>query len=205
MFRYLLLVALFAALLPIAAPVLAAETVNPAISALEEAKGKLEQGKAMEAYKATNRAMFHLWNQVPFSLGAAVLTTGPNEGYGLFNPRKTNIFHQGQALYAYIEPLGQRIKRTKERLFSFFLSMDVALLKPDGTVLWGKENFQKWRFTSRRPNREFFINLRLKLGKVPAGDYLLSLRVHDQLSGRIAGHQLKVVFKKGNPPKPAKP
>ncbi|MCB2191023.1 MAG: hypothetical protein KQI62_05625 [Deltaproteobacteria bacterium] len=197
MFPRLFSVTLFLALLLAVSTTLAAKTDNPAMSALKQAQGNLEQGKAMEAYKATDRAMFYLWDQVPFTLGVAVLTKGPNEGYGLFTPRQGNVYHEGQTLYVYLEPMGQRIKRIRDGLFAFSLSMDVALLKPDGTILWGKDKFQEWKFTSRRPNREFFINLRLKLRNVPDGQYLLSLRVHDRLSGRIAGRQLKVAFKKG--------
>lgn len=194
MIRFQLPVILCMALLLAAAPTLAAEA-NPALSALTQAQGELEQGKKMEAFRAAQKALSALWEQIPFSLDAVVLTEGPNQGYGLFTPRKSNVYHQGQTIYAYVEPLGQRIQR-KGDLFEFSLSADVALLKPDGTILWGKDNFAQWKFTSRRPNREFFINLRLTLSKVPAGEYLLSLRVNDRLTGRSASRKLKVVFAK---------
>lgn len=195
MSRFQLPLILLVALLLAAAPAWAAET-NPALSALTQAQGELEQGKKMEAFRATAKALSALWDQIPFSLSAVVLTQGPTQGYGLFTPRQGNAYRQGQTIYAYVEPLGQRIQRTKEGLFVFSLSADLALLKPDGTILWGKDNFAEWKFTSRRANREFFINLRLKLNKVPAGEYLLSLRVNDRLSKRVASHKLKVVFAK---------
>ncbi|MCB2225699.1 MAG: hypothetical protein KQH53_03395 [Desulfarculaceae bacterium] len=194
MTRYSLPLIVLIALLLAAAPAWAVET-NPALSALTQAQGELEQGKKMEAFRTTEKALSALWDHIPFSLDAVVLTEGPTQGYGLFTPRKSNTYRQGQTIYAYVEPLGQRIRK-KGDLYVFSLSADVALLKPDGTILWGKDDFAQWKFTSRRANREFFINIRLTLNKIPAGEYLLSIRVNDRLTGRAASHKLKVVFAK---------
>jgi hypothetical protein len=163
---------------PLATPA-AALGEDPQAS-LEQARARLQAGQRSEALGLIDQAAQTIWNQMGLSVGLAVLTKEDAQGFGMFNPRDNNVFADGEPILAYVEPRGYRVTSPQPGLFAFGIKVDVALLGPQGDILWGKENLLVKNVLSRQFNREFYITLTLNFTGAPAGNYVVLLTLHDQ-------------------------
>lgn len=172
---------LAALLLSLACPwaALAAEQADP-LALLDQARGSLQAGQKVEALGLLDQAGQALWNQMGLGVTKAVLTREEAQGFGMYNPRESNVFANNESILAYVEPRGYRVTSPQPGLFAFGVRVDVSLLSAKGEVLWGKENVLVKNILSRSFNREFYITLTLNFKGAPAGDYVVLLTLHDQ-------------------------
>ncbi len=169
-----------------------AQSPRSLLSAVQAELGAKRYQAALDKSELLVRA---LWAKVPFHIGTALFTKGEAGGYGIFNPRGSNVFpRSGKPIYIYLEPVGYKVAQKAPGIYDFGLSMDLALTDTKGTILWGKQGFLKRSVTSRRFNREFFVTVTLTLDNVPAGDYLIYLRVKDKNSPRLTEVRLPIRF-----------
>lgn len=145
------------AMIPIGAPALA-----QSLSALEKAEA----------------AVVEVWQKTPLTVRHAMFISEPAEMFGAYTPY-SNTFIVGEKLNAYAEPVGYGWKDLGNGLFEFGFRVDVLVKKPDGQLLFGKENFAKAALQSRARIRDFNLNLYLGSTGVPPGDYVVEYKVHD--------------------------
>ncbi len=180
--RAILSVLLAASLLfSLAAPLLSAEPSAPRPTVLlDEARERLRTGQQAEALELIDQAAQTIWNRMGLSIPTALLTHEKAQGYGIYNPRDDNVYAKGQPVQAYLEPVGYRVREVQPGLFVFGVSVDVAILRPAGEVVWGKENFFQKTVESRRFNRDFYLTITLNISGAPPGDYVLKFTVRDK-------------------------
>ncbi len=162
------------------------------ISALQSDLGAKRYQAALDKSELLMRA---LWDKVPLHLGAALFTKEDPQGFGIYTPRESNVFpRDGKPIYIYLEPVGYKVVSKGKGLYAFGLGMDLALTDPQGTILWGKQNFLEKSVVSHHANREFFLTVTLTLTNVPVGDYFVLLRVKDKNSPQSTEVRLPVRF-----------
>ena len=213
--------ALLLSIILLAAPAAARQGAEPAGGPamwLDLAKTSAGQGQIKRAYGLTEEAARGLWRRMGFSLARALLVAEPARGYGIYTPRKDNLYlhappgrpvfpGKGQPIYVYLEPVGYEVRRVKGSRYRFGVSMDAALLDDKGSLLFGKENFLRQEVESRHFNREFFLNVTLNLKGAPPGQYKLRLTVQDIGSGQRVSVKLpiQIVVPKATGPAPPAP
>lgn len=170
---------------------------------LNLAREALQQDRPRRAYGMVEEAARVIWSRLGFFLARALLVSEPARGYGIYTPRKDNLYlhsppdrpvfpGKGMPIYVYLEPVGYRVQRRADGFYRFGVSMDAALLDSQGNLLFGKEKFLRQEMTSHRFNREFFLNVTLNLKGAPPGEYQLRLTVQDILSDGRASVQLPI-------------
>ncbi|BEQ12944.1 hypothetical protein [Desulfoferula mesophila] len=173
-----------------AAETSAAEAQGDPAALLQEALGSLKEGREEEAQAQISRAAEALWEKLPLKLARTVLVAEPAKGYGIYKPRKDNVYlmaspdrpvfpGRGQPIYIYMKPLNYGLKSLPDGSREISFAMDVELLDAQGKELFGKKNFMKVNTISQGYKREFFLNVTLNLKGAPIGAYELRLTLKD--------------------------
>jgi hypothetical protein len=135
-------------------------------------------------------AVVEAWQKTPLTIRRAVFVSEHPEGFGMYQPRASNIFKPGELLVVYAEPVGYDWKPIGSGLFEFGFVVDFILKSPDGQILGGKENFATMTKKSHVRNREFFLTLTLNVNGAPPGDYVLEYKLHDIASDKRTSFDL---------------
>ena len=168
----------------------AAKAQGDPAALLEEALGSLKQGRDEKAQAKITQAAKALWQKLPLKLAQTILVAEPAKGYGIYQPRKDNVYlmaspdrpvfpGRGQPIYIYMKPLNYGLKSLPDGRQEIYFAMDVELLDAQGKELFGKKNFMKVKTVSRSYNREFFLNVTINLKGAPIGAYELRLTLKD--------------------------
>src|SRR5438874_13609195 len=96
----------------------------------------------------------------------------------------------GERVIAYAEPVGYGWKENGNGLFEFGFVVDFQIKSRDGEVLAEEENFMRIATESHRRNMEFFIVLKLNMGRAPPGDYIVMYKLHDIASDKTASFEM---------------
>jgi len=97
-------------------------------------------------------------------------------------------FIKGEPRYA--EPVGYGWKENGKGLFEFGFVVDFQIKSRDGEVLAEEENFMRIATESHRRNVEFFIVLKLNMGRAPPGEYVVTYKLHDIASDKTASFEM---------------
>lgn len=166
---------------------------NTPRKALAKAIEALDNNKIHDALVASHMATLMLTQRDKFHIRRTVLTEGKAGGWGLYKKRARNIYKPGEAIILYLEPGAFKYARQKE-WFNFGFTVDFRLTQPNGNIVGGQDNFDKFTFQSLRPNTEVLLTLTLSLTGVPAGKYVLKIAVHDMVSKEVATTDVPVEY-----------
>ena len=174
---------------PEAAPTPAATISDPA-PLLEQARQSLAQGQTHQALGQLDRAAQALWQRLPLALSQALLVAEPAKGYGIYQPRKTNVYlvasperpvfpGKGQPMYIYLEPVSYGVENLPDGRKQISFAMDVKLFDGQGKQLFSKNDFMRVQSVSHHFDRQFFLNITVNLKGAPTGTYKLRLTLKD--------------------------
>ncbi len=173
-----------------AAPAAAADLVGKA----GEAQALADQGKYIEAIAALDAATDTLWEQAPLTFRRVLWVAARPDGFGVYNPRETNVYASGDQMIIYSEPVGFGWAKTGD-LWQMNMVADLAIKSKEGEVLLTQPGIQKLALASRVRNREFMSTLTLTLNGIPAGEYIADTTLRDQVSGKQGTMSLPFVIK----------
>lgn len=173
-----------------AAPALAGDVEDTA----REAERRLAAGKHLEAIELLRTALADLVAKTPLGFRKAVLVGQPQSGFGMYTPRKDNVFASGEPIHTYVEPIGLAWRRHAETFEAVF-TVDIEIRTPDGKVLGGQKEFGRFEFVSRERNHEVMTNLTLTLTGVAPGDYIFGATFNDRIGGRSATLDMPFVIR----------
>ncbi|MTI18601.1 hypothetical protein E1162_15255 [Rhodobacteraceae bacterium RKSG542] len=122
------------------------------------------------------------WSAQDLSFTTAAFVTTPARSYGVYEPKATASFQQGEPLIVYAEPVGYDFAQ-KDGEYLIDLSVGFELRNMTGQILAAEESFAQIDHASRAMVREFQTSLRLDLQGIPEGDYLLKVSVKDNTGG----------------------
>lgn len=156
---------------------------------LTEAAAKIEERLSSQDYTSAldgARAFLGLvWGQVPqVGFTQALLVSETAAGYGVYNPRPTNLFKKGEPIIIYAEPFGFAYGAPGEGLHSIGFAVDLQVLDASGAELASVPNVTQLDLTSRYQNREFQANITYNLDGIVAGKYTLVTTLRDKNSDK---------------------
>lgn len=124
-----------------------------------------------------------VWDQVPdIGYTQALLVSETAAGFGVFNPRPTNLFKKGEAIVIYAEPFGFAYGAPGEGLHAIGFSVDLQVLDVSGAELALVPNVTQLDLNSRYRNREFQANITYNLDGIAPGKYTLVTTLRDKYS-----------------------
>jgi hypothetical protein len=180
--------ALAALLLP-ALPALA----GPLVDAAAVAEERLAAGDLPGALEAGRAIQDQLWQVSPgLTFGQALLVAQNATGFGVFNPRETNVFKPGEPILIYCEPLGFGYGAPGAGLYSVNFTVDLQVLDASGNVLADAPGATEFNMTSRHQNREVQANITYRLDGLPVGRYTLVTTLRDRNSPRSGAFQTAI-------------
>ena len=147
------------------------------------AEAKLQAGRHVEAVDDMLKALRRVHMRSPLTARTAVLVSDEPTGYGLFNPRQSNVFKTGEKLIAYIEPIGHTWQQ-EGSLFKAHIATDFDIKSPDGRVLATQRDFGQFKFSSRGENNEVMLRMTLDITGAPPDKYVWGITLRDQISGK---------------------
>ena len=141
--------------------------------------GAQSEAAAVQEIDRLDQAVTDAWVKAPLTERRAIFVESPVETYGAWRERPDNVFKPGEDLLTYVEPVGYVWRDAGEGWFGFGFVMDFKVKTPDGRILGGQDAYKRFEFKTRYRNREVFINLKMSLSGIPAGDYVLVYTLHD--------------------------
>jgi hypothetical protein len=159
-----------------------------------QAESLAADGKHLEAIDALNQAAASLWDKSPLSFRKVVWVAEPPSGFGVYNPRETNVYKAGDDMIAYAELVGHGWKKVGD-IWQIDLAADVIVKTKDGKRIYSQKDFSKMGVSSRVRNREFMTRFTFTLDGMSAGDYIVDVMLRDLVSGKNGMFSLPFVIK----------
>ena len=176
-------------LLASAGPVLA----GPIVDAASDVESKLNNGDAAGALLALGEIYSQVWAQnmtIGFTQG--LLVAQPSTGYGVYNPRPTNVFKSGEPILIYCEPFGFDYGSPGEGLYSVNLFVDLQVLDASGNQLANAPEATEYNMPSRHKSHEVPVNITYRLDGLQAGNYTLVTTLRDKNSLKAGSFQTAI-------------
>lgn len=173
-----------------------AQSLSAAASAIET---QLAQGQREEAVVAARRFLRMVTDQAGLGVTNVRLTTAPAEGFGVYQPRETNIYREGEPVYAYVEVYGFSLSPLANGGNRLLFDVSFTLDDLDGNpvteqmIPMGEVRLDSY---SRPVDGYFHLTYRVT-GVV--GQYRLRTVVTDRASGQRVEFVLPVEFTGNNP------
>jgi len=174
-----------------AAPALA----GPAVDKAAESEKLLAAGKPLEAYRAINAAVDAIWDKMPLTIGKAVYVVGNPAGFGVYNPRESTVFKNGEKMVIYVEPQGYGFEKING-VYGISMQAGITIKDTSGNVVVKKESFGDFKLRSRKKNREFYLKLTISLNRASEGNYTLVVPIKDRVKGGQAQFSLPFTITK---------
>lgn len=138
------------------------------------------------ALAALRRLVTAFCSQSPLLLGNVRFVKGPDNSYGVFEPRGSDAFAEGEAIYLYAEPAGYSFKKNPAGYYEFGFKADFQVADEGGKVLGGQNEFAVLPFKSWNPNSEVSITFTYTFSGLQKGKYKITTQVADMNSAKKA-------------------
>lgn len=156
-------------------------------------EGKLAEGDGAAAVSLAQDLLAGVWAQaLEVSFTQALLVETEATGYGVYNPRATNVFKQGEPVLIYCEPVGFDYGNPGEGLWSVNFFIDLQVLDSGGNQLANLPEVTQYNTTSRHLNREIPANITYTLQGIKPGRYTLVTTLRDKNSQKSGSFQTAI-------------
>lgn len=179
-------------------PRISAEGTAGIETLLSQGSQAVRRGALPEAISRLEAALDLVRDQAPLEARRFLLVQEDAPGFAQYVPRPTNLFSPGQEMLFYMEPVNYTFRR-KGGLFEAWLKVDVNLLQPDGTVIYGKRDFFEQVFSARSKIHDLYLNLSLEVSGLEDGVYRVEYVVKDGFSGKECTVHQDVVIREPEP------
>lgn len=170
---------------------------GPIADAAKAIEGKLADGDAAGALLAAGDLYAQVWDHnATIGLTQATLVAENATGYGVYNPRPTNVFKMGEPILIYCEPYGFTYGKPGEGLYSVNLFVDLQVLDASGNQLANAPEATEYNMTSRHENREVQANITYTLEGIQPGHYTLVTTLRDKNSQKSGSFQTAIEITK---------
>jgi hypothetical protein len=124
------------------------------------------------------------WAEAPLGLGNIRFVNGPDNSYGIYEPRPIDVFTAGEPIYLYMEPSGYAITTNPAGYHEFGFKADFQVADGSGQVLGGQKDFANLAFKSWNKNTEISLTFTYTLSGLEKGRYKLITEVADARSAK---------------------
>lgn len=129
---------------------------------------------------------------VAISFRQVALVAEPASGFGVYNPRPTDVFKVGEPIIIYAEPYGYSFGTPAEGLYSIGFVVDLKVMAQSGEILGEIPNLTELELQSRAQNHEFQANLTYTLDGITAGRYVLQTTLRDKNSEKTGMFEVPI-------------
>ncbi len=150
-------------------------------------------GDMNAAFKSAQTLFGQVWDMSPaIGFTQALLVEQPASGFGIYNPRASEVYKTGEKIIIYAEPFGFAYGSPGEGLYSMGFHVDLKVISETGDLLGDIPNLTELDLVSRYPNREFQANLTYTLDGIAPGKYVLQTTLRDKNSERSGSFETKI-------------
>ncbi len=183
------LLGLFAVLALVVCSMTAAESAQTAAAGpFDKAFAIFKSTAAANDFAAARAALRSLtisfWAESSLGLENVKFVKGADNSYGMYAPRESDVFADGEPIYLYAEPAGYVIKKNPAGYFEFGFKADFQVADESGKVLGGQNDFAVLPFKSWNPNTEISITFTYTLSGLEKGKYKMTTQVSDAHSAK---------------------
>ncbi|MBW2062579.1 MAG: hypothetical protein JRI95_13605 [Deltaproteobacteria bacterium] len=165
---------------------------DPSI-AIQQANYSYHNGDYTRTIVELRQALQGTWNKAPLTLNNVTWIIEPPDGYGMYEPRESDVFNPAEPILIYLEPVGFTIKKVGP-FYRFRLYADFAVLDAKDKLLGSQKNFAQYQVESRSLHTEYPMFFTFNFRELPPGKYKLQITIHDEYSDKEA--TLSKVFEK---------
>lgn len=153
-------------------------------------------GKYVEALETLDQAATSLWNKSPLSFRKVLWVADPPMGFGVYNPRKTNVYKAGDKMIVYCEPIGIDSKWVggMDGAWQYEFALDLTVKTKDGRQVYSQANIGKHEGVSRVRTRQLMCRVDITLTNIPDGEYTVEVTLRDSASGKHGMFSLPFVI-----------
>jgi hypothetical protein len=176
----------------------AAGAEDSAETLVTKASEALKHGEINKAINRLEGALDAVRARAPLRARRFLLVKEDAPAFGQYVPRGNNIFQPGEEMLFYLEPENYTFRRRGD-FYETSLRVDVNLLLPDGTVIYGKRNFFEQVFSARSKIHDLYLNLSLEVSGLEEGVYRVEYVVKDGFSNKQVTVHQDVVIREPQP------
>lgn len=170
---------------------------GPITDAAAAIESRLAKDDAAGALSAAGDLYGQVWDQTrALGFTQALLVAENATGYGVYNPRPTNVFKKGEPILIYCEPYGFDYGTPGQGLWSVNLFVDLQVLDASGNQLANAPDATEYNMTSRHKNREVQANITYTLDGIQPGRYTLVTTLRDKNSQKSGSFQTAIEITK---------
>ena len=142
----------------------------------------LDRGYAEAGLAAFDKATDAFWKASPLQLRVIAFADSIS-GYGDYAPRADAVFHAGDTLRIYLEPVGFGFSPDGGGVKAA-IAVDVEIRTPGGLILGSADDLVRLEWTGKQPMHEVQASVALPLPALKPGAYELLLTLRDQGSAK---------------------
>jgi len=155
---------------------------------VDQAASLLREGNLEEAQRLLDEVRLLLWNKAPMRVENYTFVEEESQSYGVWRERISNFFAQDETIYIYAEPKNYTILK-EGNAYHIYFDVDFNLYDAEGNYLGGQESFGSFRYITRSPVYETFLNLYFDF-EIDPGEYVLEVVLRDKFSEKSASFRL---------------
>src|SRR4030042_3198622 len=106
----------------------------------------LEKQDFAAALSSLRSANENYWVVSPLLLQNLKFVKSDGNTYGIYEPRESDEFASGEAIYLYLEPFGYTLKKNLAGKYEFGFNVDFSLESENGEILGGQKDFASLPF-----------------------------------------------------------
>lgn len=168
---------------------------SPVGDLIEQSRQHYLAGELDKSYATIKEAMDQIWEESPLWVGTAVLIEQRSPSYGIYKPRRNNVYAHNEPIMLYLEPKGFGHRKTDNDMWQYGVEVDFVLKQPNGTVMTGQTDLIRAVKESRKKNKELSLSLIYSITGAPPGKYIVETVVRDIVTQQSAAIQNTIVFR----------
>jgi len=112
-----------------------------------------------------------------------------SESYGVYRERISNFFASDETIYVYAEPKNYTIRK-EGNTYHIYFDVGFNLYDAEGNYIGGQDSFGSFRYITRSPVYETYLNLYFDFAEIPSGEYILEVTLQDKFSEKNTSFRL---------------
>jgi hypothetical protein len=156
------------------------------MSTLTQFGSALDRKDFSGAFESLRAVLQDFWGMSNLLLENVRFVKSDNNTFGIYEPRESEEFAAGEAMYLYMEPVGYSMKKNDQGKYEFGFKTDITLENEKGEILGGQKDFANMGFSSWNFNTEICLTFTYTFSGLDKGRYKIVTAVHDVGSEKTA-------------------
>jgi len=156
------------------------------MSTLTQFGSALDKKDFATAYSSLRAVLQEFWGMSALLLQNVRFVKTENNTFGVYEPKETEEYAPGDAIYLYMEPVGYTSKKKESGKYEIGFSADMSIENDKGEVLGGQKDFAQMAFSSWNFGTEMCLTFTYTFSGLEKGRYKIITTVRDVGSDKTA-------------------